>query len=196
MIIVSAVHLLRVVFTGAYVPPRRFNYLLGLALFVLAILLNFTGYILRWDTGIQWALVVGTNLVKTIPLIGRALYRMLVGGAEPGLATLTRFYAWHIFGLTCLSVHPGWSGTPSASAGMGASPFRHPPCGQNQERITRFELVRREVLAMLLTGSCPDPSFGFLSRTHCRTHHEITTLVGRCTCALVLPLGSANAQMG
>ena len=68
LIIVSAVHLLRVVFTGAYMPPRRFNYLLGLVLFVFSILLNFTGYILRWDTGIQWALVVGTNLIKTIPI--------------------------------------------------------------------------------------------------------------------------------
>jgi len=60
-LIVTAVHLARVVFTGSYAPPRRFNYLLGMALFVFAILLDFTGYILRWDEGIQWALIVGTN---------------------------------------------------------------------------------------------------------------------------------------
>ena len=100
LLIVTAVHLVRIVFTGSYAPPRRFNYLLGLALFVLAIMLDFTGYVLRWDQGIQWALVVGTNLIKTIPWIGNSLYIVLTGGTQPGLPTLIRFYAWHIFGLT------------------------------------------------------------------------------------------------
>ncbi len=62
LLIVAAVHLLRVVFTAAYSQPRRFNYLLGLGLFVLAVLLDFTGYILRWDSGICYPLVTGTNL--------------------------------------------------------------------------------------------------------------------------------------
>jgi quinol-cytochrome oxidoreductase complex cytochrome b subunit len=152
LIIVSAVHLMRIVFTGAYLPPRRFNYLLGLALFVFAILLNFTGYILRWDTGIQWALVVGTNLVKTIPIIGNALYRMLIGGIQPGLATLTRFYAWHIFGLMLVAaILAVWHAFRVRRDGGIALP---PPALRNdKERISRFELVRREVLAMLLTGA-------------------------------------------
>ena len=72
LVIVALVHLLRVIFTGAYAPPRRFNYLLGMGLLVLAVLLDFTGYVLRWDEGIRWALVAGTNLVKSIPLIGAA----------------------------------------------------------------------------------------------------------------------------
>ena len=99
-LVMTAVHLVRVVFTGAYAPPRRFNYLLGLALLVAAILLDFTGYILRWDQGIQWALVVGTNLVKTIPWLGSALYVILTGGTDLGASTLIRFYSWHIFALT------------------------------------------------------------------------------------------------
>jgi quinol-cytochrome oxidoreductase complex cytochrome b subunit len=70
LVVVAAIHLARVVFTGAYAPPRRFNYLLGLALFVFSILMDFTGYVLRWDKGVEWALVVGTNLVKSIPGIG------------------------------------------------------------------------------------------------------------------------------
>ena len=109
LLVISAVHLVRVVFTGAYAPPRRFNYLLGMALFVIAILLDFTGYVLRWDTGIQWALVVGTNLVRSIPWIGEGLYLALVGGPQLGQAALTRFYAWHIFGLTLLAgTLTGW----------------------------------------------------------------------------------------
>jgi len=104
LLVVTGIHLLRVVFTGAYAPPRRFNYLLGLGLFVTVILLDFTGYVLRWDEGIQWALLVGMNLVKTIPLVGEVFYHILVGGSQPGPATLIRFYALHIFGLTLVAV--------------------------------------------------------------------------------------------
>jgi len=152
LIIVSAVHLVRVVFTGAYIPPRRFNYLLGLALFIISIFLNFTGYILRWDTGIQWALVVGTNLIKTIPLFGNNLYQILIGGTEPGSATLTRFYAWHIFGLTIVSaVLIGWHAFRVRRDGGIALP--PPSLRADPERISRFELVRRETLAMILTSA-------------------------------------------
>jgi len=143
---------MRVVFTGAYIPPRRFNYLLGLALFVISIFLNFTGYILRWDTGIQWALVVGTNLIKTIPLFGNNLYQSLIGGTEPGSATLTRFYAWHIFGLTIVSaILIGWHAFRVRRDGGIALP--PPNLRTDLERISRFELVRRETLAMILTSA-------------------------------------------
>ncbi len=159
LVVVCAVHLVRVVFTGAYAAPRRFNYLLGLALFVLAILLDFTGYVLRWDTGIHWALVVGTNLLKTIPLLGNTLYVLLIGGQpaavlEPALsqATLTRFYAWHLVGLMLPAAFlMGWHAFRVRRDGGIALP----PASlrTDNQRITRFELVRREVLAMLLSAS-------------------------------------------
>ena len=152
LLIVTAVHLVRIVFTGSYAPPRRFNYLLGLALFVLAIMLDFTGYILRWDQGIQWALVVGTNLIKTIPWIGNSLYIVLTGGTQPGLPTLIRFYAWHIFGLTLVTIILlFWHAFRVRRDGGIALPPPH--LRVDKERITRNELVRREVLAMLLTGA-------------------------------------------
>lgn len=152
LIIVSAVHLVRVVFTGAYIPPRRFNYLLGLALFIVSIFLNFTGYILRWDTGIQWALVVGTNLIKTIPFFGNKLYTILIGGTEPGSPTLIRFYAWHVFGLMIISaILIGWHAFRVRRDGGIALP--PPSLRADPERITRFELVRRETLAMILTSA-------------------------------------------
>jgi quinol-cytochrome oxidoreductase complex cytochrome b subunit len=152
LLVVSAVHLLRVIFTGAYAPPRRFNYLLGLFLFVTAILLDFTGYILRWDEGVHWALVTGTNLVKSIPLLGNTLYGILVGGSQPGAATLIRFYGWHIFGLTLVAIILGFWHIfrLRRDGGIAAPP---PALRADHERITRFELVRREGLAMLLTGS-------------------------------------------
>jgi quinol-cytochrome oxidoreductase complex cytochrome b subunit len=149
LVVVALLHLLRVIFTGAYVQPRRLNYLLGLALFVLVLLLDFTGYVLRWDAGILWALTVGTNLLKTIPLLGQHLYTFVVGGDQPGLATITRFYAWHIFGL--MAVLMGiliWHiFRVRRDGGISALP---PEARQDARRITRFELVRRETLAALL----------------------------------------------
>ncbi len=151
LLIVVAIHFLRVVFTAAYRQPRRFNYLLGLGLFVLAILLDFTGYILRWDEGICWPLVTGTNLIKTIPWIGGVLYRVAVGGGDACTTALTRFYTWHIFALIIPAAillvwhafrvrRDGGIAVPSASLRT------------DHTRISRNDLVRREVLAMFLVG--------------------------------------------
>lgn len=149
---VAAIHLLRVVFTGAYAPPRRFNYWIGLGLFVLILFLDFTGYALRWDVGVHWALVAGTNLLKTIPLLGPSLYSAAVGGGQIGAATVVRFYGWHIFGLTLGIVILGaWHIFRVRRDGGIAVP----PPGQrsNLERISRFELVRREALAALIVSA-------------------------------------------
>jgi len=151
LLIVSAIHLLRVVFTAAYSHPRRFNYLLGLGLFILVILLDFTGYILRWDQGVCWPLVTGTNLLKTIPLIGDFLYRITVGGGEACSTALLRFYTWHIFGLTVVvSILAFWHAFRVRRDGGIALP--PPPLRADNTRISRNDLVRREVLAMFLVG--------------------------------------------
>jgi len=152
LVIVTVIHLLRVVLTGAYTPPRRLNYLLGLGLLVLVILLDFTGYVLRWDEGIHWALVTGTNLVRSIPWIGNSVYNILVGGTQPGPATLIRFYGWHVYGLAILAaILLIWHIFRVRRDGGIALPL--PAERSDTRRITRFELVRREVFTMLLAGT-------------------------------------------
>jgi len=151
LLIVSAIHLLRVVFTAAYSHPRRFNYLLGLGLFVLVILLDFTGYILRWDVGTCYPLVTGTNLLKTIPLIGNFLFRITVGGGEACSTELLRFYTWHIFGLTIVAIIlMVWHAFRVRRDGGVAVP--PPQLRDNNDRISRNVLVRREIL-MIITVS-------------------------------------------
>ena len=151
LVVVMTIHLLRVTLTGAYASPRRFNHVLGVGLLGLILLLNFTGYVLRWDEGIHWALVVGANLLKTIPWIGNGLYQFVIGGTEPGAPTLIRFYAWHIFGLTLGAVIlMVWHTFRVRRDGGIAVP---PPSERKEkERITRFDLLRREVLAMTITA--------------------------------------------
>jgi quinol-cytochrome oxidoreductase complex cytochrome b subunit len=126
--------------------------LLGLVLLVFAVLFDFTGYVLRWDQGVQWALVVGTNLIKTIPLIGDSFYIIITGSTQPGITTLIRFYTWHIFGLTLLSVvFLIWHiFRVRRDGGIAVPP---PALRTDNKRINRYELVRREILAMLFSGA-------------------------------------------
>lgn len=150
LVMVLFIHLLRITLTGAYKQPRRFNYLLGLFLLVLAVALDFTGYILRWDQGTSWALVVGTNLIKTIPGLGNQLYEFAIGGVQLGSAALLRFYSWHTFGLTLIMVVVViWHIFRIRRDGGIAVP--PPALRESDQRISRFELVRRELL--LMTGA-------------------------------------------
>ena len=151
LMIVMTVHLLRVVLTGAYARHRRLNYLIGLGMLVLILLLDFTGYVLRWDEGIRWALIVGTNLLKSVPWIGDSLYQLVVGGPEPGLSAVERFYTWHIFVLTGLMIVLGaWHIFRVRRDGGVAVP---PPAQRtDQARITRFDLLRRELAYMAIAS--------------------------------------------
>ncbi|HEX2997860.1 MAG TPA: cytochrome b N-terminal domain-containing protein [Anaerolineales bacterium] len=151
LLIVVGVHLLRVVLTGAYARRRRLNYLIGLGMFVLILMLDFTGYVLRWDEGIRWALIVGTNLLKTIPWVGASLYQLAVGGPEPSLSSVERFYTWHIFVLTLAMIILGaWHIFRVRRDGGVAVP--PPQQRTDNTRISRFDLVRREVLVMVIAG--------------------------------------------
>ncbi len=96
LLIVAVLHLLRVFFTGAFGTPREFNWQLGLALLLLIVAANFTGYLLPWDQLAYWAVTVGTNLLGYIPLVGDKLVEFALGGPEVDAPTLTRFYALHI----------------------------------------------------------------------------------------------------
>ncbi|MBN2484941.1 MAG: cytochrome b N-terminal domain-containing protein [Bacteroidales bacterium] len=95
LIWVVFLHLLRVVFTGAYRKPRHSNWHIGLLLFILVVFSNFTGYLLPWDQLSYWAITISTNLIGFIPFGGSWLKEVLLGGTEVGRATLTKFYNLH-----------------------------------------------------------------------------------------------------
>ena len=88
-------HMLRVAFTGAYRKPRHASWIFGLALLLLVVLSNFTGYLLPWDQLSYWAVTISTNLLAYVPLIGNSIMEALLGGKEVGQATLTNFFNLH-----------------------------------------------------------------------------------------------------
>jgi len=99
MVLVVVLHMARVFYTGAYKPPREFNWLVGVFLLLLTLFASFTGYLLPWDQLSFWAITVGTNIAGYAPLLGPAMRNLLVGGPEVGQEALTRFYALHIMAL-------------------------------------------------------------------------------------------------
>jgi quinol-cytochrome oxidoreductase complex cytochrome b subunit len=96
MVVVAVLHLLRVFYTAGFSRPREFNWAMGIALLLLIVAANFTGYLLPWDQLAYWAVTVGTSLLDYLPLVGEPLTGLLLGGPEVGAATLTNFYGLHI----------------------------------------------------------------------------------------------------
>lgn len=96
LVIITFLHLLRVYLTGGLGPGRRLNWLIGLALFLLVLFANFTGYLLPWDQLAFWAVTIFTNMVGYLPLFGEGLGELLRGGPEVGPATLANFFAIHV----------------------------------------------------------------------------------------------------
>jgi ubiquinol-cytochrome c reductase cytochrome b subunit/menaquinol-cytochrome c reductase cytochrome b subunit len=96
MIILIFLHMGRVFFYGAYKYPRELNWVIGVVLLVLTMIMAFTGYLLPFDQRAYWATIVGVNINGTGPLLGPYISDFLLGGSEFGATTLSRFYAIHM----------------------------------------------------------------------------------------------------
>ena len=98
MVAVAFLHMLRVFYTGSYKPPKEFNWVVGVLLLLLTILLSYTGYLLPWDQLAFWGISVGTNMARAVPLgIGDKISYLLLGGNIVGENALVRFYVLHCF---------------------------------------------------------------------------------------------------
>ena len=95
MVVLLALHLMQVIIDGAYRAPREINFWIGLVLMLIVLGLSLTGYLLPWDQKGYWATRVATNLASLVPGAGEDLQRLVVGGADYGHHTLTRFFALH-----------------------------------------------------------------------------------------------------
>jgi quinol-cytochrome oxidoreductase complex cytochrome b subunit len=96
MVILVSLHMLRVFMQKAYQKPRQFNWVIGVVLLCLTLMLSFTGYLLPWDQLALWAITVGTNMAGSIPFIGEQVRYILLGGPSVDQATLIRFYVLHV----------------------------------------------------------------------------------------------------
>jgi ubiquinol-cytochrome c reductase cytochrome b subunit len=95
MNVLLVLHLMQVVIDGAYKAPREVNFWFGFLLLLLVLALSLTGYLLPWDQKGFWATKVATNIAAITPFIGPELQKLIIGGADYGHHTLSRFFALH-----------------------------------------------------------------------------------------------------
>jgi quinol-cytochrome oxidoreductase complex cytochrome b subunit len=99
MTITVFLHMARVFYTGSYKPPREFNWVVGVILLLLTVLLAFSGYLLPWDQLALWAFTIAEGISGASPLVGQEVKFILLGGVEVGPETLLRWYVLHVLAL-------------------------------------------------------------------------------------------------
>jgi quinol-cytochrome oxidoreductase complex cytochrome b subunit len=96
MVALVGLHMARVFLTGSYKKPREFNWIIGVALFLVTLFLSFTGYLLPWDQLAYWAITVGTSIAGYAPVIGKDIKFLMLGDTTVGQEALLRFYVLHV----------------------------------------------------------------------------------------------------
>jgi menaquinol-cytochrome c reductase cytochrome b subunit len=96
MIILIFLHMGRTFFFGAYKYPRELNWVIGVVLIILTMVMGLTGYLLPFDQRSFWATVVANNITATGPVVGPYLADFLRAGSEMSATTVSRFYAIHM----------------------------------------------------------------------------------------------------
>lgn len=97
MVAVVLIHMAQVFLFGAYKFPRELTWVLGVFMLLMTLGMAFTGQVLRFDQDAYWGLAIGASIMGRVPFIGGSLVHLMLGGPIIGGATLTRFFALHVF---------------------------------------------------------------------------------------------------
>lgn len=97
MILLTVLHMVRVIFYGSYKYPREVTWFTGVGLLLVVFGFGFSGYLLPWDQKAFWATTVGTRIAEVTPFVGNAILRIMRGGSELTAITLARFFGVHVW---------------------------------------------------------------------------------------------------
>ena len=109
MVLLAFLHLIRVFYTASYSGKRTTNWLIGVSLLFITLMMSFSGYLLPWDQLAFWAVTIGANIassaneltdllgITSFVDVGGFLKKILIGDENVGQPALTRFFALHIF---------------------------------------------------------------------------------------------------
>src|SRR6516165_5379907 len=110
MVALVLIHMVQVFLFGAYKFPRELTWILGVFLLLMTLGMAFSGQVLRFDQDAYWGLGIGASIVSRVPVLGPALVKLMLGGPIIAGATLSRFFALHVFVIPailigCVALH-------------------------------------------------------------------------------------------
>src|SRR6266700_6435843 len=97
MMAIVLIHMVQVFLFGAYKYPRELTWTLGVFLLLMTLGMAFTGQVLRFDQDAYWGLGIGASIASRVPIMGPAIVKLMLGGPIIAGATLSRFFAVHVF---------------------------------------------------------------------------------------------------
>jgi ubiquinol-cytochrome c reductase cytochrome b subunit len=97
MVAIVLIHMVQVFLFGAYKFPRELTWVVGVFLLLMTLGMAFTGQVLRFDQDAYWGLGIGASIASRTPVVGSTLVKLMLGGPIIGGATLSRFFALHVF---------------------------------------------------------------------------------------------------
>ena len=111
MVAIVLIHMMQVFLFGAYKFPRELTWVIGIFLLLMTLGMAFSGQVLRFDQDAYWGLGIGASIASRVPIAGPAIVKLMLGGPIIAGATLSRFFALHVFaipglliGFVCLHV--------------------------------------------------------------------------------------------
>jgi len=173
MIIFVGAHAIRTYLFGSFKFPRELNWISGVFLLFLTVAIAFTGQVLRWDQTAVWTIAVGAEQALRAPFVGPMLVRVLCSGDNVSSASLSHFFAMHVFIFPALLValigfhvwlvlHHGISEPPKAGKVVKRETYRE----------EYQELLKKEGVAFWPHAAWRDAVFSTL------------VVLGICACAL------------
>src|SRR5438445_4220437 len=97
MVAIVLIHMMQVFLFGAYKFPRELTWVVGVFLLLMTMGMAFTGQVLRFDQDAYWGLGIGASIASRVPVLGPAIVKLMLGGPIIAGATLSRFFALHVF---------------------------------------------------------------------------------------------------
>ena len=111
MVAIVLIHMVQVFLFGAHKFPRELTWIIGVFLLLMTLGMAFSGQVLRFDQDAYWGLGIGASIASRVPILGPTIVRLMLGGPIIAGATLSRFFAVHVFvipglliGFVCLHV--------------------------------------------------------------------------------------------